>query len=254
MVHGNGGARSRFRLFEERIKEKEKERLDLYFPLLPGFEGRPLPAGADRWEPFISALSQELRGKEKEPWIYYGHGIGGSLLLEWASRGWKRPDGGSVLPRAVILHGSIGASLDKRLFPLLMKPVAVRRIIHWLIYQPWLQPFWERKLFQDASRIPRELRRQFFRDYERCEAFPVFFDLITPAWYERVKVDVGRMDFHFLWGDRERVVASRHLDSWKRDFPNATFEVVPGWDHFPMLDEPGAFCEKMITIVQNTDE
>ncbi|MCB0560272.1 MAG: alpha/beta hydrolase [Lewinellaceae bacterium] len=249
LLHGNGGASARFQPFLQLLGERDAERLSALIPKLPGFEGRPLPEGAISWAPFIEALqrSVEAAGKDGE-WVLYGHGIGGSLLLEWASRGWALADGGCLKPHKVILHGCIGASLEHRFFPKLMQPMAVRRLMQWLIAWPALQPIWERRLFLHPERIPSGLRQQFFRDYKTCAAFSLFFDLITPAWYQTVQEQLQAEKFCFIWGDKERVVASRFLKYWQQDFPHSTFDIVPGWDHFPMLDQPKAFYDKVIGL------
>lgn len=249
LLHGNGGARARFRPFLGLLGSRGPEHLSAVVPELPGFEGRPLPEGDRSWRPFIEALQRtvEEHGVDGR-WIFYGHGIGGSLLLEWASLGWPLAGGGRINPQQVILHGSIGASLEHRFFPKLMRPRAVRRLMQWLIAWPALQPVWERRLFLYPERIPADLRRQFFRDYQTCAAFSLFFDLITPQWYRSVQRQLQQERFYFIWGEKERVVASRFLKYWRQDFPHSTFDIVPGWDHFPMLDQPEEFYEKIIGL------
>lgn len=249
LLHGNGGASARFKPFLDLLQRKGPAQLMAIVPELPGFEGRPLPEGEQSWQPFINALQQTVgvAGPE-DSWIFYGHGIGGSLLLEWASRGWALAGGNSITPSRVILHGCIGASLEHRFFPKLMQPMAVRRLMQRLIAWPALQPVWERRLFRYPGRIPAPLRRQFFLDYRTCAAFSLFFDLITPEWYRSVQKLLQDENFYFIWGEQERVIASRFLKYWHQDFPRSIFDVVPGWDHFPMLDQPEAFYEKIIGL------
>ncbi len=241
MLHGNGGATSRFSLFADYLAENPLESLRLHLPELPGFEDRPLPAGPVDWPVFLEPLAAAVAAHPDEPWLFYGHGIGGSILLEWAARDWV----GGAPPLDLWLHAPIGASLNHRFFPRLMRPRWVRALLHRLIYTPALQPVWEKRLFREPAAIPAAVRNRFFRDYARCAAFPVFFDLITPGWYEEVQARLTGSDFFFVWGAEERVVAARFLDFWRRDFPGARFEVVPEWDHFPMLDRPAAFYGKM---------
>ena len=246
MIHGNGGGGTRFIPFLQRVNELEEKRFRVCLPALPGFDGRPLPGQQPGWEPFIESLQQAITPFEEARWAFYGHGIGGSLLLEWARRGWDMPGGQAIQPERVLLHGIIGASLEHRFFPKMMKPKPVRALMQRLIAWPPLQSTWERRLFQQPERIAPAVRQQFFRDYARCAAFPVFFDLITPQWYREVQQQLQHQDFRFIWGDQERVVASRYLEYWKRDFPNASFDIVPGWDHFPMLEDPAAFHKKIL--------
>lgn len=249
LLHGNGGGYTRFVPFLELFKNRPQTDFRAIVPELPGFDGRPLPSAQPGWAPFLEALQRTIAQHPNARWVYYGHGIGGSLLLEWARQGWIMPGGGSAPPEKTILHGCIGASLEHRFFPKLMRPMPIRRLMQRIIAWPPLRPVWEKRLFQYPQRIPEKVRQQFFQDYSRCAAFPVFFDLITPDWYQRIKKELSASDFHFIWGSEERVVAARYLRLWKQDFPRSTFDIVEGWDHFPMLDEPELFLEKIISIL-----
>ncbi|MCI5082203.1 MAG: alpha/beta hydrolase [Saprospiraceae bacterium] len=248
LLHGNGGASSRFRIFEQMVKDREPG-FQVFLPALPGFEGRSLLRKQDQWEPFLSALAQTVASSPEDDWVYYGHGIGGSILLEWAARNWQTPMGVRMPPKAVVLHSCIGASLEKRFFPKLMKPLLMRQFIHRLIGWRALQPFWEKKLFLQADRIPIDLRNQFFEDYRTCIAFPVFFDMITPRWYQSVQKKLKDKKFQFLWGGKERVVASRFVLLWQRGFPNSEFKTIDSWDHFPMLEQSESFYQEITQLI-----
>lgn len=248
LVHGNGGANARFQLFRQ-IAEEQGADYRIHLPQLPGFEGRPLPKSGEPWTWFLDALAETVAAGGDGPWVYYGHGIGGSVLLEWARQGWTNGAGQSFQPQKVLLHGIIGASLEHRLFPKVMKPMIVRQTMKALIAAPALRPLWERKLFLMPAAIPEDLRRQFFADYDRCEAFSLFFDLITPDWYRAVQATIGQEAFHFIWGDKERVIASKYLAYWQNDFPQADFTIIKGWDHFPMLEQPQEFFETMTKMI-----
>lgn len=226
--------------------------MEVVIPQLPGFAGRPLPADAPYWDQFMLALGKTVAHAPEANWVLYGHGIGGSLLLEWAARNYALPDGTHLQPEQVILHAPIGASLEHRFFPKLMKPAFIRHFMHWLIYQPAMQSIWEQRLFLYPDQIPADLRRQFFADYRTCAAFPVFFDLITPTWYRQTQQQLQNGTFHFIWGERERVVASKYLAFWERDFPQATVEIIPEWDHFPMLEQLEEFTHKMVQLIQRS--
>lgn len=246
LLHGNGGASARFQPLLQRLGDRDD--IQPVIPALSGFEGRPLPEAANYWDLFVEEMGQAITDPQAD-WVLYGHGIGGSLLLEWAARNYVLPDGSYLQPRRVILNSVIGASLGERFFPKLMKPLWVRQGMQQLVASPWLQPVWEGRLFQHPQRIPAALRRQFFADYARCEAFALFFDLITVDWYQSILPQVRDQRFHFLWGKQERVVQAKYLKLWQRDFSQATFEVISGWDHFPMLDHPDEFAGKFVQLV-----
>lgn len=248
LLHGNGGSRTRFLPFLDQIKRLRPD-WTVVIPALSGFDGRPLPAAENYWDLFLSEIERDLAPYPTENWVLYGHGIGGSLLMEWAGRGYCLPGGREMVPTQVILNSVIGASLHKRFFPQLMKPSWIRRSMQRLIAAPWMQPVWERRLFQQPEQIDADLRRQFFADYAHCEAFSVFFDLITVEWYRQLRPRIADQPFYFLWGENERIVEAKYLSLWRSDFPQACIESVPGWDHFPMLDQPEEFTRKIVNLV-----
>ncbi len=61
-----------------------------------------------------------------------------------------------------------------------------------------MQKRWERKLFLYPEKISGALKNQFFEDYKQCEAFQVFFDLITPRWYNGLSAYAKSQDYLFL--------------------------------------------------------
>lgn len=247
ILHGNGGSRTRF----EPLLQYLADHHPAIYPVIPalrGFDGRPIPPSQDYWTDFLADIEASLPPGATD-WVFYGHGIGGSLLMELAGRGYRFPSGRVLRPRRLILHSVIGASLHKRFFPKLMRPRLVRALMQRLIVAPWMQGIWERRLFREPAAIPAGLRRQFFADYARCAAFPVFFDLITVPWYRQTRARLQAEPFYLLWGGQERIVSARYLDLWRADFPQATIETVPEWDHFPMLDCPTDFSRKFVTLV-----
>ncbi|MEM9985755.1 MAG: alpha/beta fold hydrolase [Bacteroidota bacterium] len=249
LLHGNGGSKTRFLPFLDLLREQHPD-LTPVIPRLSGFDGRALPAASNYWDLFLSEVERAIsEHPAAENWVFYGHGIGGSLLMELAAREYQFPAGLHLIPQKVILNSVIGASLDQRFFPQLMKPNVIRQFMQYLIAAPWMRPIWEKRLFQDPAQIPLSLRKQFFQDYAQCAAFPVFFDLITVDWYRGILPLIQAEPFLFLWGESERIVSARYLTLWRRDFPGSTFEVISHWDHFPMLDDPQDFTDNFVNLL-----
>ncbi len=249
LIHGNGGSRTRFLPFLDLLREGYPEMTPV-IPRLSGFDGRDLPKVKNYWDLFLSEIEAAVMDHpEAEKWVFYGHGIGGSLLMELAARRYQFPNGLRLRPQRVILNSVIGASLDQRFFPRLMKPNLVRQLMQSLIAAPWMRSIWEKRLFQQPDQIPLALRKQFFQDYAHCAAFPVFFDLITVDWYQGILPRIQSDPFLFLWGEKERIVSARYLTLWRRDFPESTFEVISHWDHFPMLDDPQDFTDNFVNLL-----
>lgn len=257
MLHGNGGGEIRFQKAVRLIAQNHPH-IQVLIPKLDGFDGRPIDRNLrpfDKyWDLFLSNLGEGMKNKASEPWIFYGHGIGGSLLLELATRDFTFPNGQKIHPRQVILHSCIGASLQKRWFPTLMKPPLMRALIKFLVTRKALRPRWTKKLFLHPEKIDQDTIRRFFEGYVHCQAFAVFFDIITPTWYQSLFPRLSSSEFTFLWGDKERVVASRYLELWKRDFPQSHFNLIKNWDHFPMLEDPEEFVEVLVKLIQIIEE
>ncbi len=88
LIHGNGGASIRFDLFLEHYQEDNHPGFTPYIPQLPGFEGRSLKDKTS-WQQFLEPLCAFTLKQPDEDWVLYGRGIGGSVLLEWASERWR---------------------------------------------------------------------------------------------------------------------------------------------------------------------
>lgn len=228
-VHGNGGASIRFaRLFEHMPHDV---RLDA--PTIPGFGGVPrdprLVTLADYGEWLARYVAESPR-----PRVVLGHGIGGSIALEMLQRHAELVDG-------VLLHAPVGADLDRRWFPRLMSPPPVRRLVQRLLASPALRAPLARRFFREPP--PSEFLDRFFADYRRCEAFSQMFDLIDARWFRGLApVDVPAV---LLWGARERVLRAQQADAFRAVLPRARIEIVPEWDHFPMIDAPRDYAARV---------
>lgn len=248
VLHGNGGSVTRFLQSIEYFAKHNPE-INIIIPELPGFDNRLLPEAANYWDVFLTAIYTSIHSVETEDLIFYGHGIGGSILMELAARDYVFPNNKRVVPKKLILHSIIGASLDKRAFPLLMKPQWVRNTMQKLISAQWMRKIWIKRLFRKPERIPAAILDRFFDDYKNCGAFSLFFDLINIEWYNSVKTKIDDRNMILLWGQQERILDIKYMGLWKSDFPNATIDIVKQWDHFPMMDETEDFCRKLTGLV-----
>jgi pimeloyl-ACP methyl ester carboxylesterase len=248
VLHGNGGSVTRFLQAIEYFSRIRPE-VNLIIPQLPGFDNRPLPVSDNYWDTFLEAVYKSITSIEKESIVFYGHGIGGSLLMELAARDYTFPNGKRIVPSKLILHSIIGASLDKRFFPTLMKPLWIRSLMKKAITASWLRSMWVKRLFRNPEKIPIHIQHRFFNDYNNCAAFSIFFDLITIEWYNRIKGKIDDNNMILLWGEKERILDIKYMGLWKDDFPNATIDIVKNWDHFPMMDETDDFCKKLLTLL-----
>jgi pimeloyl-ACP methyl ester carboxylesterase len=235
LVHGNGGGGFRF----ERMRAHAPAGVRLFAPTLPGF------AGADTAMPrtmagFAQALAGELE-RAPRPRVALGHGIGGSIVLEMLRERAGAAD-------AVILHAPVGARLDRRWFPRLMRPRLMRELGRRAMAAGWLRPLWKRLLFREP--VPEEYLRRFFAGYGACAAFGLMFDLITPEWFASLRPAAARAAL--LWGARERVLRAGQAEEFRRLLPGARVEIVPDWDHFPMIERPREYTETVARLARET--
>ena len=231
-VHGNGGGASRYALVAPAMPDDVEFR-----PVtLPGFSTEPrdpslrtLGDYADRVADLFADLDQP---------IVLGHGIGGSIALDLASR---RPE----LLGGLVLHAPVGASLDTRLFPRVMRTQVVRSAVRRGISSRLARPVLRRIFFPHGA--PHEVLDVFFEEYRHCEAFGDMFDLIDREWFDSIP-PVGDVPAVLLWGQNDRVLRSGQSDEIRSKLPDAEVVIREGWDHFPMIEQPQEYADEIVAI------
>lgn len=234
-IHGNGGGGFRF----ERIRPHLPDDITLVAPTLPGFDGVPPLAAGSTLTALANHLRQEIEALPR-PRILLGHGIGGSIALELLQQSPDTVDG-------LILHAPVGAALEHRRFPRLMKRPIAQRIGQWAFTNEWLRPLWTHFLF--SRPIPPDIRDRFFEAYGRSAAFGQMFDGITADWFQGLKPIA--LPTALLWGGKERVLGVEHLHAFRALAPNALVKVLPDWDHFPMLEQPAAYATEVAALARH---
>lgn len=234
-VHGNGGGGFRFSMLAERVPP------DVRFiaPDLPGFgsAGRVAPLATMR--AYADWLADVVEATAA-PRVLLGHGIGGAFVLELLQRHHDLVSG-------VILHAPVGARLEQRRFPALMRPRFVRWLLKQAVASPVLRPIWRRRFFR--APVPDRIAAAFFGNYRRCAAFSAMFDMITPRWFNSlVPVHVPAV---LLWGGRERVLSPAQAPAYQEVLPNAEIVIEPDWDHFPMLDAPASYARRIAMLAHD---
>ncbi|MEM8707182.1 MAG: alpha/beta hydrolase [Actinomycetota bacterium] len=231
-VHGNGGGSTRFAMLGDQLDD----RVALVSIDLPGFNGVPLGPDATSVPAYADHLAHLLPGDR--PVVVLGHGIGGSIALDLVSR---RPE----LVDGLILHAPVGAHLDSRLFPKLMSPPIVRRFVRRAISAKPLRGLLHGRFFPTGVVEPH--RTAFFEGYRDCEAFGLMFDIITAPWFEGLE-PITDVPTRLLWGSGDRVLDAEHTGQFQEKAPNAEIQIVDGWDHFPMLEQPDEYAAAIAAI------
>jgi pimeloyl-ACP methyl ester carboxylesterase len=229
LLHGNGGGGFRF----SRCQEHFRTGLRVFTPTLPGFYPAAPHSDLRDLSDFARVLVPIIEGMPR-PRSILGTGIGGSLLLELLQH---HPN----IADQLILHAPVGAHLDRRLFPKLLRVRGVAALAKNLIGHPLLRPFWRRLFFEKP--LPKEFVQEFFRGYLHCQVFGLMFRLITQEWWVQLRpIAVPTV---ILWGARERLLTVDQKDPFLELLPNSRAVVVEDWRHFPMVEQPIGFVEKV---------
>jgi pimeloyl-ACP methyl ester carboxylesterase len=235
-IHGNGGGAFRF----QRVYEYLPADIEFRAMTLPGFDGIP----ADPSLRTMRHIADYLHGiimEASHPVVALGSGIGAALLLEYSQHYADTLDG-------MILHAPVGARLDTRWFPRLMRLPGVLKFGQWLFASSIARPVFKRLVFVDDRQLPPELLTRFFEAYRRCAMFGQMFELITAEWFTSLQPITTPAAL--LWGDRERVLKVEQVRDYQKLLLDHTVRIVPGWDHFPMLEQPEAFTQEIVTLAR----
>lgn len=232
-VHGNGGGAHRF----ARLRPWLPDDVELVAVTLPGFADRPDEPSCRTMAGLGAALGRELVRFDRP--IVLGHGIGGSFALELAQHRAAAFGG-------LVVHAPVGASLDRRLFPRLMRLPGAKPAVQRAIASPTLRPLWRKNFFTDP--VDDTYLAQFFDEYRTCRAFPRMFDLINAEWFDALHpVELPSV---IWWGARDRVLAVEQAGAFGRVLPRATVEVVADWDHFPMIERPKEYADALARLAR----
>ena len=233
LVHGNGGGAFRF----SRCLEHFSKDVSIRALTLPGFHPKPRDPQFTTLDHYSDRIFEEV-SKLPRPRTLLGTGIGGSLVLNGLEKH-------SQLVDQLILHAPVGAHLDKRKFPKILKFPGVGRLAKNLVGHPFFRPFWKRLFFEEQ--LPKEFHREFFQGYLYCQSFVQMFQLIDQSWWNSLSsCDVPTV---ILWGARERLLTVDQKDPFLKILPQARVEVIDHWRHFPMIEQPREFAEKVESLL-----
>ena len=237
-VHGNGGGSTRF----DRVAAHFPTTVDFVAIDLPGFNGVPVDPSLRDVAGYADRLAELIdEHRTSGPMVVLGHGIGGSIALDLASR---RPD----TMDALILHAPVGADLDTRLFPKLMSTKPVRELIRRMIAARPLRPLWRRLFFPIGA--PRDDTDTFFEGYRTCGSFGQMFEIIHADWFAALEPVAG-LPVTLLWGEHDRVLKSGQTEAIAAKAPHANRVIESGWDHFPMLEQPEEYARVIARLADD---
>ena len=231
-IHGNGGGGFRFDLSKPLFPNNIK----FYNPTLPGFDCNKTQKKTLTIKEYADWLADYLLDIPR-PNFLMGHGLGGVFVLEFLQKY-------EYLINGVILHSIVGANLNKRIFPKLMKLPKAAFLIKSLIASPVFRPIISRKLFQ--TKIDSNYEKLFFEAFGKCGVFENMFQIINYSWFQSLsKIHLPTI---FLWGEKDWILKPNEIRELQSLFPNSSKLIIPDWDHFPMIDKPESYVYQITRI------
>ena len=231
-IHGNGGGGFRFDLARPLFPNN----INFYNPSLPGFDCNKSQDKKLTIKEYADWLADYLVDIPR-PNILMGHGLGGVFVLEFLQKYAYLVDG-------VILHSIVGANLNKRLFPKLMKLPKVAFLIKNLIASPAFRLIISRKFFQ--NKIDTNYEKLFFEAFGKCDVFENMFQIINYSWFKSLlKIHLPTI---FLWGEKDWILKPNEISELQSLFPYSSKLIITDWDHFPMIDKPESYAFEITKI------
>jgi pimeloyl-ACP methyl ester carboxylesterase len=193
-------------------------------------------------EDFVDLVDQfmERLGIYQAPIV--GHSMGGTVALSLAL---KRPQ--RVRKVAVVGSPVVGSSLNV-LLHLAGYP--------WIAYMVWHMPTalrWGIRLF--SPKVTREWRKWYdmqIQDLSRTTLEAFFTSIASLRRVDlRPNLSVLRLPVMSVHGIGDNVVNPDQATLIGRFVPGARIEMMPHSRHFPMLDEPEAFNQRLHSFLKN---
>ena len=234
-IAGNGGNAARW----ARLPQPLADDVVLTPIVLPGFDGKPMPAASPTVDDFAAWLIDEIQAQRShEHVIVLGTGIGGSIAFQAAQH--------AGLVDGYIFHAPVGPSLDTRLLPKIMKPSIMRRGVKAAIGGPVGRVALRRRF---GNVMTRHEVDAFAQGYLDCDAFEVMWDILTPGWFDALQPVSDPAVL--IWGADDGVLDADHAGGFDAVLPDATVMVESSWAHYPMLESPGAFAATIAEIARS---
>ncbi|MBT7881277.1 MAG: alpha/beta hydrolase [Flavobacteriaceae bacterium] len=234
-IHGNGGGGFRFDLARPLFPDN----VNFHNPSLPGFDCNKKQTKKLTIKEYADWLADYISDVPR-PNILMGHGLGGVFVLEFLQKY-------SYLVDGVILHSIVGANLNKRIFPKLMKLPMVAFLIKNLIASPAFRPIISRKFFQ--NKIDSNYEKLFFQAFGKCEVFENMFQIINYSWFKSLsKIHLPTI---FLWGEKDWILTPNEINELQSLFQNSSKLIISDWDHFPMIDKPESYVSEITKIARD---
>lgn len=191
---------------------------------------------------FVELVDQfmERLGILKAPVV--GHSMGGTVALSLAL---SRPD--RVCKVAVVGSPVVGSSLNFFLH------LAGHPLIAYIVWNMPSALRWGIKVFSPA--ITREWRKWYemqIQDLSRTTLEAFFTSIASLRSIDlRANLPVLRLPVMSIHGVGDNVVNPNQAALIGRYVPGARVEMMPASRHFPMLDEPEAFNQRLYSFLKN---
>jgi len=219
--------------------------------------GAGLSLSAPNMECTMSATADRLLqfadGLGIEQFDLVGTSHGGAVAMLAAARCAERGDG--RLRRLVLVAPANPWSAHGQLLaPILGSPlgkVAFRNTIgRWR----FLDPFWLRRMFGDASKIPPDSVNGYRIPVRKNHAYEHALHIVS-TWtsdMRNLKAEIPKIANYptlLIWGTRDRLVFFSSAEPLRRSFRNARLVALEGVGHLPYEESPEEFNRALVEFL-----
>jgi len=200
-------------------------------PHHPGFGGSALPdwmGSVDDLAYLYLDLAERMQLRHA---VLAGNSFGGWIAAEMAIRNTRRFAG---LFLASPLGIKVGGVLDRDIVDMHAVPRAD------LLRLAWADPA---KGEVDFTALPDTELAAIARGREALAVFgwkPYMHNPRLKRWLHRIDIPTA-----LLWGEQDGIVARSYVEAWSGEIDRAEFETLPHAGHFPHLEQPAVFAERV---------
>lgn len=249
LIHGFGATARCW----ETLTPLLEDRYDVTLISLRGhFGGQPLEKGTRATiSALADAVEEDLDAAGIDTAHICGNSLGGWLALELGARGRAR----------TIVALAPGGGWNRltwpewRLLPLFTRMRIATRIGRLL--SPWLMksPLRRRAAMRDAcergDKLSPELATHFIEGFSKCKLiWKLLWGETISKMTKSTPVDCPTT---IVWGNKDRILPIKICtDRWRRELPNAQWDVWIGVGHMPMVDDPERTAATIDAVVEST--
>ncbi len=215
------------------------EHFEVLVPSHPGFGRSALPEHFDALDDLVYVYLDLLRALERRLVRLAGFGFGGWIAAEMAVRCTHDVD-------RLLLVDAVGIKVSEPT----TRDVADNFVLdaEALLEATWHDPgLGARTMKLPGPKVPEDDLIALLRNRQAAALFGWKPFMHNPKLRARLRrIDVPTL---VAWGESDRLVSADYGRAFAAEIPGATFELIPNAGHFPYLEQPDAFVQRVLPFL-----